>query len=73
MGAVVRLAEGGDYPAECFREDNRCAIAPVCKLAGVLEEALGAFYAVLDRHTLADLVHNRSRLASILRFEPRVA
>ena len=73
VGAVVRLAEGGDYPAECFREDNRCAIAPVCKLAGVLEEALGAFYAVLDRHTLADLVQNRSRLASILRFEPRVA
>ena len=73
VGAVVRLAEGGDYPAECFREDNHCAIAPVCKLAGVLEEALGAFYAVLDRYTLADLVHNRARLASILRFEPRLA
>jgi len=73
VGAVVRLAEGGDYPAECFREDNHCSIAPVCRLAGVLDEALNAFYAVLDRHTLADLVQNRTRLASILRFEPRVA
>ena len=73
VGAVVRLAEGGDYLAECFREDSRCSIAPVCRLAGVLEEALQAFYAVLDRHTLADLVHNRARIASILRFEPRFA
>src|SRR5688572_8731266 len=50
VGAVVRLTEGGDYPAECFRDDNRCSIAPVCRLAGVLDEALKAFYAVLDRH-----------------------
>jgi Rrf2 family nitric oxide-sensitive transcriptional repressor len=73
VGAIVRLAEGGDYPAECFREDNHCSIAPVCRLAGVLEQALAAFYAVLDRQTVADLVQDRARLASILRFEPRLA
>ena len=73
VGAIVRLAEGGDFPAECFREDNKCTIAPVCKLAGVLDEALKAFYAVLDRYTLADLVHNKARIASILRLHPRVA
>ena len=73
VGAVVRLTEGGDYPAECFTEDNHCSIAPVCRLAGVLDEALRAFYGVLDHYTLADLVHNRARLASILKIHPRVA
>ena len=73
VGAVVRLAEGRDHPAVCFGEDNRCSIAPVCRLAGVFEEALGAFYAVLDRHTLEDLVHNRARIVSILRMHPRAA
>ena len=72
-GAVVVFAEGRDHPAECFGEDNRCSIAPVCRLAGVFEEALGAFYTVLDRHTLEDLVHNRARIVSILRMHPRAA
>lgn len=73
VGEVVRLAEGEDLPAECFREDGRCTIAAACRLAGVLDEALKAFYAVLDRHTLADLVHNRKRLVSLLRLFPRTA
>jgi Rrf2 family nitric oxide-sensitive transcriptional repressor len=73
VGAVVRLTEGADIPAECFGEHNQCSIAPVCRLAGVLDEALRSFYAVLDRYTLADLVHNRAQLASILRIHPRVA
>ena len=73
VGALVRLTEGGDVPAECFREDGRCIIAPACRLAGVLQEALDAFYGALDRYTLADLVANRSRLASILHFVPRAA
>jgi Rrf2 family nitric oxide-sensitive transcriptional repressor len=73
VGAVVRLTEGSDHPAECFGEDSRCAIAPVCRLAGVFDEALRAFYAVLDRHTLADLVHNRARIVSILHMHPRAA
>ena len=73
VGQVVRLTEGGDVPAECFTEDNPCAIAPVCRLAGVLDEAMKAFYGVLDRYTLADLVHNRPRIASILRLHPRPA
>ena len=73
VGAVVRLAEGRDHPAECFGEDNHCSIAPVCRLAGVFEEALGAFYTVLDRHTLEDLLHNRARIVSILRMHPRAA
>jgi len=73
LAALVRMTEGGDEPAECFREDGACVIAPACRLAGVLQEALDAFYAVLDRYTLADLIANRHRLAAILHFLPRAA
>jgi Rrf2 family nitric oxide-sensitive transcriptional repressor len=68
VGTVVRRAEGADRPAECFdHTHNTCPIAPVCRLTGVLREASAAFHAVLDRYTLADLVHNRSALAGLLR------
>lgn len=37
-----------------------CPIAPACGLTGVVDEALAAFFAVLERYTLADLVAQRS-------------
>ena len=41
---------------ECFdAKTNTCPIAPVCKLKGVLKQALESFFAVLDGYTLADL------------------
>lgn len=71
IGRVVRQSEGAAVMAECFRaDDHECAIAGCCRLQGVLVEAVAAFYGVLDRYTLADLVANRERLASIL-FVPR--
>jgi Rrf2 family nitric oxide-sensitive transcriptional repressor len=66
VGAMVRLTEGRDIPAECFREDGHCGIARVCRLARVLDEAVAAFYRVLDGYTLADLVENRRALVAIL-------
>jgi Rrf2 family nitric oxide-sensitive transcriptional repressor len=67
VGAVVRQTEGGDLPAECFGEESDlCAIARICKLRGVLGQAVDAFYAVLDRCTLADLVHNRAAIGRLL-------
>ena len=67
VGEVVRRAEGADHPAECFdRQQNRCRITRICRLSGVLAEATRAFHAALDRHTLADLVHNRAALAPLL-------
>ena len=66
IGEVVRQTEGAAVVAECFGEDNTCAIAPNCRLRGVLAEAVAAFYAVLDRYTLADLVRNRQQLARVL-------
>ena len=67
VGDVVRQTEGHAVVAECFGEEGgNCCIAPACRLRGVLGEAVKAFYGVLDRYTLADLVSNREQLATIL-------
>jgi Rrf2 family nitric oxide-sensitive transcriptional repressor len=67
IGLVVRDSEGAAMPAECFGQaPGSCAIAGCCRLRGVLGEAVAAFYTVLDRYTLADLVHNRDVLAGVL-------
>ena len=67
VGAVVRETEGINQLAECFGvTDGDCAIAPDCRLRGILGEAIAAFYEVLDRYTLADLVNNRNQLAKVL-------
>ena len=72
VGEVVRLTEGGAFPAECFgRATNACVLTPVCSLSGVLERALEAFYRELDAYTLDDLVANRQGVSAILhRFAP---
>lgn len=67
IGKVVRTTEGRPMPAECFdRERNRCVITPICKLRHVLDEAVKAFYAVLDQYTLEDLLRNRHAVAKVL-------
>ena len=73
VGAVVRQTEGVAMPAECFGDDGHCAIAGICRLTGVLAEAVRAFYDALDRYTLADLVHNRQALARVMFIEPATA
>ena len=70
VGDVVRETEGAAVVAECFGEaGGDCCISPNCRLKGVLGEAVRAFYAVLDRYTLADLVVNRKQLATVLFME----
>jgi Rrf2 family nitric oxide-sensitive transcriptional repressor len=67
VGEVVRHTEGAALPAECFEAGGgHCTIARICRLRGVLGEAVAAFYAVLDGYTLADLVHNRQSLARVM-------
>jgi Rrf2 family nitric oxide-sensitive transcriptional repressor len=64
---VVRATEGASMPAECFdREHNTCPIVTCCRLAGVLDEAMRAFYEVLGRHTLEDVGRNRKELRRVL-------
>lgn len=67
LGEVVRACEGGGQVAPCHgRPSGDCRIAPVCRLAGIFEQAQAAFYAELDRHTLADLVLDAAPLQRIL-------
>lgn len=59
LGAVVRTTEDSLTLVECFdRETNTCVVAPACGLRGPLDEALAAFFAVLNKYSLADLVSN---------------
>jgi Rrf2 family nitric oxide-sensitive transcriptional repressor len=71
VGEVVRQTEGQVVAAECFGETGGdCCLSPECQLRNVLGEAVKAFYAVLDRYTLADVVRNDAQIASLL-FIPR--
>ncbi|MDN7226665.1 Rrf2 family transcriptional regulator [Planococcus liqunii] len=67
IGTVVRRMEDDFHLVECFdMEHNRCPIAPVCGLRGVLGKALHAYLAVLDEYTLEDLLFNKEGLRAIL-------
>lgn len=67
LGAVVRPLEAGSALVECFPGGSgRCLITPSCKLKGVLAEAQEAFFSVLDRYTVADLVKRNPALRGLL-------
>jgi Rrf2 family transcriptional regulator, nitric oxide-sensitive transcriptional repressor len=55
LGDVIRATEPDFALVECFATGNQCVITRCCKLQGVLDEALSAFLAVLDKHTLASI------------------
>ena len=63
IGDVVRLTEGPLDLVECFNpERNTCPLIGICKLSRALQEATGAFMAVLDNLTLSDIASNRGDL-----------
>ena len=60
IGDVVRGTEDHFILVECFApESDRCAISGCCLLRQILSEALEAYLAVLDSHSLADLIAAR--------------
>jgi Rrf2 family transcriptional regulator, nitric oxide-sensitive transcriptional repressor len=67
VGEVVRGTEEDLVLVECFdRATSDCRIEPACVLKGVLRRAIDAFFATLERCTLADLLVTRPKLARIL-------
>ncbi|WP_119355162.1 RrF2 family transcriptional regulator [Azohydromonas sediminis] len=56
LGAVVRDVEPDFTLVECFGSGNQCTLSGGCRLAGVIHDALQAFLARLDAHTLADML-----------------
>ncbi len=60
VGEVVRLTEGAAGLVECFTPDtNTCPLIGICHLSRKLDEAVQAFFAVLDGVTIADIAGNR--------------
>jgi len=56
LGSLVRATENGFDLVECMSERGCCKIGQICRLRGVLGEAMHAFLQVLDRYTLADMI-----------------
>jgi Rrf2 family transcriptional regulator, nitric oxide-sensitive transcriptional repressor len=65
IGAVIRRTELDLALVECFGSGD-CRIAPACTLRHVLHEALDAFFAVLDRYSLADLMGRQREIGVLL-------
>ncbi len=63
LGEVIRRTEDNLSLVECAD----CVIDPKCRLKGIFSEALQAFWDVLARYTLADLVENRDELRGLFR------
>jgi Rrf2 family transcriptional regulator, nitric oxide-sensitive transcriptional repressor len=74
LGEVVRHAEPNLRLVECFdKKTNTCPIISVCGLKACLEEALHAFLAELNRHTLAELIfedRQKDRLQKLFQLGP---
>lgn len=68
---VVRRAEGGDRPAECFdHATNTCVLAGGCRLERILAQALEHFYAELAQYSLADLHVRPAKLRTLFELRP---
>jgi Rrf2 family transcriptional regulator, nitric oxide-sensitive transcriptional repressor len=67
LGEVLRVTEDDWNMVECFDPSvNQCAITKACGVRSMLAEALEAYFAVLDRYTLADAVQKRKALVQLL-------
>lgn len=68
VGDVVRRYEDDVDLVECFnKKENTCPIAGACALTGHFGDALDAFFSVLDKKTLADIVKASPKLKARLR------
>lgn len=64
LGALVRHTEGNDRLIDC----SACLISPACGLPTVFGEAMEAFFDVLDRYRLTDMVARPHMLLEL--FDP---
>lgn len=67
IGMVIRSTEDNLAIVECFNSaTDTCQISGVCRLSGMLDEALQAFLSVLDKYSLADITAGQSALMARL-------
>lgn len=56
IGEVIRQSESDFRLVECFDDaTNTCAMSATCRLRGLLDRALGAYFKELDSATLEDI------------------
>lgn len=61
VGAVVRATEDDCPMVDCAS----CILAGSCRLTGALAEARAAFFAVLDRYSIADVARRPDLVAAL--------
>ncbi|TVR98335.1 MAG: Rrf2 family transcriptional regulator [Rhodospirillales bacterium] len=67
IGDVIRQTEGSLALVECFEPaTNTCPLITACQLRVALHEATEAFFAALNRYTLADLIAKPDTLTPLL-------
>ncbi|WP_350432058.1 Rrf2 family transcriptional regulator [Shewanella sp. H8] len=64
LGQLVRDLEHSLAPIDC--ESPYCRFTPVCRLKGILGQAVAAYLNVLDQYTLTDIVANKTDILSTL-------
>lgn len=71
LGEVVRAAEGSLQLNECLsHEGHECPIGASCGFGPALHDALVAFFEVLDRYTIADVVARPALAAALVGAKP---
>ena len=66
---VVRVTEENFAMAECFEPGSECPLVNDCSLNGALREALDAFFTVLSRYSIKDLVEAKPHVRTLLGIE----
>lgn len=69
IGEVARQTEDGFQLLNC----GDCVAAPACGLTGILQQAVDAFLAVLDRYTVADLLVSPQNIRQVFSLASAVA
>ena len=73
IGDIVRYTEEDMGIVACNQEKGSCRLAGVCRLQGLMGEALNAFMSVLDRRTLADVMTHPHLLQTFQMMLPAAA
>lgn len=67
LGWLFRQTEDNLALADCFQPSGcDCPLAGTCRMTGILQEAVKAFLAVLDRYTLRELLVDPELLRGIM-------
>ncbi len=66
LANVIRNTEKNLVMVECFDDEVKCVITPVCRLQHIIGQALNAYINTLEAHTLQDLLEPERELFQLL-------